>query len=69
MARHERSRQPHSGEPLGSKVRVQVRLDADGKLEIVRPEKKVAPTTEAAERPPTPEDPQPFAGHGPYAGL
>ncbi|MGH2840993.1 MAG: hypothetical protein ACRDKY_09245 [Solirubrobacteraceae bacterium] len=69
MARHERSRQPHSSEPLGGKVRVQVRLDADGKIEIVRPKQKVTPTTEPAERPPTPEDPRPFSEHGPYGGL
>jgi hypothetical protein len=67
MARHERSRQPHS-EPLGDKVRVKVRLDADGKPEIVRPKQKLKTTTEPAERPPTPDDPRPFADHGPYAG-
>jgi hypothetical protein len=64
MARHEKSRQPFSGEPL-SKVRF--RKGADGKLEIVAPEKKVTPTIEPAERPPQPEDPRPFGSHGPYA--
>jgi hypothetical protein len=67
MARHEKSRQPLSGEPLSAKVRV--RKGADGKPEIVRPKKKTASATEPAERPPQPEDPNPFAGHGPYAGI
>jgi hypothetical protein len=67
MARHERSRQPHSGEPLSAKIRV--RKGADGKPEIIRPEKKTTSTTEPAERPPHPEDPRPFSGHGPYAGI
>ena len=48
---------------------MRVRKGKDGKPEIVRPEKKVTPTTEPAERPPHPEDPNPFAGHGPYAGI
>jgi hypothetical protein len=69
MARHERSRQPHSGEPLGNKARVKVRVGKDGKPEIVQPEKDLKTSTEPAERPPTPEDPRPFAGHGPYAGI
>ncbi len=67
MARHEKSRQPFSGEPLSAKIRV--RMGKDGKPEIVRPETKVTPTTEPAERPPQPEDPNPFTGHGPYAGI
>jgi hypothetical protein len=67
MARHEKSRQPFSGEPLSVKVRV--RKGPDGKPEIVRPEQTATPTTEPAERPPQPEDPKPFAGHGPHAGI
>jgi hypothetical protein len=46
-----------------------VRKGADGKPEIIRPEKKTTSTTEPAERPPQPEDPRPFSGHGPYAGI
>lgn len=64
MARHEKSRQPLSGEPPSEKMRV--RLGPDGKPQIVRPEKKVTSTTEPAERPPTPDDPRPFADHGGY---
>ncbi|MDQ3676659.1 MAG: hypothetical protein M3401_07630 [Actinomycetota bacterium] len=66
MARHERSRQPLSSEPLDGKVRIQVRRGADGKMEIVAPETKLTPTTEPAERPPHPGDPRPFADHGGY---
>ncbi len=67
MARHERSRQPIPGELLGDKPRVTVRLGADGKPQIVRPEPRTTPETQPAERPPAPEDPRPFSGHGPYA--
>lgn len=66
MARHERSRQPLSSEPLDGKVRVQVRVGADGKMEIVPPEKELTTTTEPAQRPPHPDDPRPSADHGGY---
>ena len=35
-----------------------MRRGPDGKLEVVVPERKLVETTEAAERPPTPDDPR-----------
>jgi hypothetical protein len=48
-----------SGEPLGDKVKM--RLDAKGRWMPVRDPVQTVATTEAAERPPTPDDPRPSA--------
>jgi len=71
MARHERSRQPVPAQPLGGAVRVQVRLDADGRPQIVAPKQTLTPTVEAAERPPQPDDPRPaaFRNVPPFGGA
>ena len=56
MARHEPLGRDAPGEPPGMKVRV--KRGADGKLQVLLPERKTVETTEAAERPPTPDDPR-----------
>jgi hypothetical protein len=52
-------------EPLGRPVpatapelKVRVRRGASGRLEVVVPDRALTETTEAAERPPTPDDPR-----------
>jgi hypothetical protein len=49
----------HSGEPLGNVVKL--RRDANGRLVPADLKQETTPTTEAAERPPTGEDPRPAA--------
>jgi hypothetical protein len=56
MPRHEPLGRPAPGDPPGMKVRM--RRGADGKLHVVVPERELTETTEAAERPPTPDDPR-----------
>jgi hypothetical protein len=56
MARHEPLGRAAPGEPPGMKVRM--RRDKDGKLEVVLPPRATVETVEAAERPPTPDDPR-----------
>jgi hypothetical protein len=59
MARHERSPREVPAQPFGGPVRVRVRRGQDGRPTIVQPERELVETTEAAERPPTPDDPRP----------
>ena len=56
MARHEPLGRDAPGAPPDMKVRV--RLGKDGRPQIVTPERRTVETTEAAERPPTPDDPR-----------
>jgi hypothetical protein len=58
MARHQPAK-TGTGEPLGEKVKM--RLDKSGRFVPVMPERDTTETTEAAERPPTPDDPRPAA--------
>jgi len=58
MARHERSRQPVAA-PLTEPVQMKARRDANGRLQIVAPERPLAETVEAAERPPQLDVPRP----------
>jgi hypothetical protein len=57
MARHQPAK-TGTGEPLGPKVKM--RLDEKGRFVPVHDE-ETTETTEAAERPPTPDDPRPAA--------
>jgi hypothetical protein len=68
MPRHEPLGRAAPGEPPDMKVRM--RRDKDGKLEVVLPPKETVETTEAAERPPTPDDPRPanLRNVPPYGG-
>ena len=59
MPRHEPAGRADAGEPPAAKVKM--RLDANGRWVPVVPKRETAPTTEAAERPPTPDDPRPSA--------
>jgi hypothetical protein len=59
MPRHEPAGRADAGEPPGQKVKM--RLDAKGRWVPVVPERETRPTVEAAERPPTPDDPRPAA--------
>jgi hypothetical protein len=59
VARHEPAKNQTAGEPLGNKVKM--RLDAKGRFVPVEEPREVTETTEAAERPPTGEDPRPAA--------
>ena len=59
MARHEPAKNQTAGEPLGNKVKM--RLDAKGRFVAVEEPRVTNATTEAAERPPTPDDPRPSA--------
>jgi hypothetical protein len=58
MPRHQPAR-TGTGEPLKGKVKM--RLDEKGRFVPVPPEQETKETTEAAERPPTPDDPRPAA--------
>jgi hypothetical protein len=57
MARHEPLGRDAPGEPPPDGKLV-MRRDAKGRLQVVVPPRKLTETTEAAERPPTPEDPR-----------
>jgi hypothetical protein len=59
MPRHEPAGRQSAGEPPPKKLKVQ--LDAAGKWRAVEPERELVETIEAAERPPTPDDPRPAA--------
>ena len=59
MARHERAPREAAGEP--PKLTLKVQLDASGKYRPVEEPKETTATIEAAERPPTPDDPRPAA--------
>jgi hypothetical protein len=56
MARHEPLGRAAPGAPPGMKV--VLRRGKDGAVEAVVPPQETAETTEAAERPPTPDDPR-----------
>ena len=58
MARHQPAK-TGTGEPLGPKVKM--RLDEKGRFVPVHEERETTESTEAAERPPTPDDPRPAA--------
>jgi hypothetical protein len=59
MPRQEPARNQTAGEPPPLKLKVQ--LDPAGKWRAVEPERELIETIEAAERPPTPDDPRPAA--------
>jgi hypothetical protein len=69
VARHEPAKNQTAGEPPGKKVRM--RLDAKGRYVPADPPGETVPTTEAAERPPTPDDPRPaaFRNIPPFGGA
>jgi hypothetical protein len=69
MPRHEPSGRQDAGEPPGAKVTM--RLDAKGRWVAVHPPTETTETTEAAERPPTGEDPRPsaFRNIPPFGGA
>jgi hypothetical protein len=69
MPRHEPSGRLHPGELLGEKV--VMRRGADGKLQVVLPDRALKETTEAAERPPVGDDPRsgPLRDAPPYGGV
>ena len=57
MPQREPARRQSAGEPPSSKVKM--RLDENGRWTVLEPETAdTTPTSEAAERPPTPEDPR-----------
>jgi hypothetical protein len=68
MARHEPAGRESAGEPPAD--RVTMRLDANGRYVPVDKRETVA-TIEAAERPPTPDDPRPaaFRNIPPFGGA
>lgn len=68
MARHEPLGRAAPGAPPGMKVTV--KLDAGGRPHIVVPPEETTETVEAAERPPTPDDPRtaPMRNIPPYGG-
>ena len=72
MARHERAPRAVPTEPFkGCPVQVRVRRGPDGRPEIVKPDLELIETTEAAERPATPDDPRqgPFRAAPPLGGA
>ena len=69
MARHEPAAKQSAGEPLPGKVKM--RLDASGRWVPVEEPRTMVPTTEAAERPATGDDPRPaaFRNIPPFGGA
>jgi hypothetical protein len=59
MPRYERAPREAAGEP--PKLTLKVQLDPSGKYQPVEEPKETTETIEAAERPPTPDDPRPAA--------
>jgi hypothetical protein len=59
MPRQEPARSQTAGEPPNLKVKV--KLDAEGRWQPVQTPRETTETTEAAERPTTPDDPRPAA--------
>lgn len=51
-------------------MKVTIRLGPDGKPQVVAPERDLTETVEAAERPPTPDDPRstPMRNIPPFGG-
>ena len=70
MPRHEPSQRAEPGE-LFAAGKVVMRRGPDGKVEIVLPERDLRETTEAAEQPPTPDDPRsgPMRDVPPYGAV
>jgi hypothetical protein len=68
MPRQEPARNQTAGEPPPMKLKVQ--LDPSGKWRAVEPPRETTETIEAAERPPTPDDPRtaPFRQMPPMGG-
>jgi hypothetical protein len=68
MPRYERAPREAAGEP--PKLTLKVQLDASGKYRAVEEPKVTTATIEAAERPPTPDDPRaaPFRQIPPMGG-
>jgi hypothetical protein len=71
MARHERAPRAVPAQPFSGPVRLQARRGPDGRPQIVQPERELIETIEAAERPPTPDDPRqgPFRAAPPLGGA
>jgi hypothetical protein len=70
MARHQPAGRQHAGEPPPPKVTM--RFDAaTGRFVPVEEPRATTPTTEAAERPTTPDDPRPaaFQNIPPFGGA
>jgi hypothetical protein len=69
MARHERAPREAAGAPPNLKLKVE--LDPSGKWRPVEEPRELVETTEAAERPPTPDDPRPpaFRQIPPFGGA
>jgi hypothetical protein len=69
MPKHEPSGRQDAGEPPAAKVKM--RLDAKGRWVPVHPPREMVTTTEAAERPPTPDDPRQnaFRNIPPFGGA
>ena len=69
MARHQPAKNQTAGEPPPKKVKM--RLDAKGRWVPADEAPEVITTTEAAERPPTPDDPRPaaFRNIPPFGGA
>jgi len=67
VARHEPAKGQTAGEPPGTKVKM--RLDPKGRWVPVEEPRVTVETTEAAERPPMPDDPRSAASRNvpPYA--
>jgi hypothetical protein len=59
MPKREPAARQSAGEPPGGVVRM--RLDAKGRWVSAEPKPETTETIEAAERPPTPDDPRPSA--------
>jgi hypothetical protein len=69
MPRQQPAPSQTAGEPLAAKVRM--RLDDKGRWVPVLRKRVTTPTTEAAERPTTPDDPRPaaFRNIPPFGGA
>jgi hypothetical protein len=69
MARHQPAKNQTAGEPPPTKVKM--RLDAKGRWVTADPPPELIPTTEAAERPATPDDPRTanFRNVPPFGGA
>jgi hypothetical protein len=71
MARYERAPRAVPAQPFSGPVRLQARRGPDGRPQIVQPPRELIETIEAAERPPTPDDPRqgPFRAAPPLGGA
>ena len=71
MPRHDPSGRADPGELLAGKGKVVMRRGPDGGSRSCSPQRELTETTEAAERPPTPDDPRsgPQRDVPPYGGA